>query len=66
MNDKTVQQVCLQSGPTQRICWVDEKCNPGDVITLKNSDEPDRKWMVTHSYGTQKLMHINRGWNNNI
>jgi hypothetical protein len=48
MNEQ--QQVWLVSGSTERMCWVDKTVKLGDFITLKNSDEPERQWLVTNLY----------------
>lgn len=46
-------QVALKSGTTHRLCWVPAICKKGDVITLKNSEQPDREWVVLEvHYGT--------------
>ena len=59
--------VDLKSANTHRTCWVDKKVKPGDVITLKDSDEPVRKWEViwvgdvprtTHALGNQRGWHV--------
>lgn len=36
----------LTSGTTERSCWVDREVKVGDMITLKNSGEPERWWKV--------------------
>jgi hypothetical protein len=53
----------LKDGSTRRSCWVDKRVNVGDRITLKDSDEPERLWTVTHACGSQMLSRdITRGW----
>lgn len=39
----------------------------GNWITLKDSDDPDKLWLVTHVYDTKRDKNsIPRGWDNNI
>ena len=59
------QQVALQSG-NSRITVVlkwKKKLSQGDVVTLSDSEEPERRWVVLRAY---KIPFVNRGWNNNI
>jgi len=41
-------QVALESGTSRLTCWIDgdRKVRVGNVITLKNSDDPSRRWLV--------------------
>jgi hypothetical protein len=41
-----VVQVQLQSGTTVRTCWLSPRVRPGDRVTLKNSEDPERWWTV--------------------
>ena len=61
-----VKQAELASGETRRICWLEDRYTIGDSVTLKNSDEPDRLWLVLDTFGRTELQSIPRGWNNNI
>jgi hypothetical protein len=62
-----VIQVQLVSGSTHLTCWVEAKVGCGNIITLKNSDEPERLWSVKAiDSGPVELDSVNRGWNNNI
>jgi hypothetical protein len=62
----TVVQVDLRSGTSVLTCWVEPKVKPGDRITLKDSDEPQRLWGVVRVGPPQAASSINRAWNNNI
>lgn len=44
--EKVLYQVRLRDGDTELTCWVDKKVVPGNRITLKNSEAPDRWWQV--------------------
>jgi len=47
MKAKLVVQVKLQDGETQRVCLIDNaKVRRGSKITLKNSEDPKRRWLV--------------------
>lgn len=61
-----VRQMTLRSGSTWLTCWLEDKAAVGQLVTLKNSDEPDRLWEVVDKYAVTALSSINRGWNNNI
>lgn len=47
MAPRTLVQVRLRSGSTELTCWTDAVCKQGDIITLRDSDEPERAWLVT-------------------
>ena len=64
--DTLVVQAQLRSGTTHRTAWIEPKAKVGDQITLKNSEEPDRRWDVMHLSEPQRAGDINHGWNNNI
>jgi hypothetical protein len=60
-------QATLRSGKTVRTCWVRDIIQKGNEITLKNSEEPGRRWSVTFiGARVEDLGEVNRGWNNNI
>jgi hypothetical protein len=40
--------VMLTDGPTRRHCWVNKHVKVGDKLTLKDSEEPDRMWLVEY------------------
>lgn len=53
-------QVRLRAGDTERTCWVDRSVRVGQLITLKDSDQPDLLWQVLEvSTGTAPP---ERGW----
>jgi hypothetical protein len=61
VSDARQVQVRLCSGATERTCWVDRPgLRTGQVITLKNSEDPDQRWTVLNVYteGTPP----DRGW----
>jgi hypothetical protein len=62
-----VQEVRLRSGSAVRACWVPASVREGNIITLKNSEDPVRSWEVTWA-GTdlRDPAGFHRGWNNNI
>ena len=56
-------QVKLESGTTQLTCWLNlegKKIKRGDVVTLKDSDEPEREWTVLGVY--KDFPPPERGW----
>lgn len=61
-----VQQMLLASGTQRLMAWIEPKAKPGDLVTLKNSDDPGQWWKVLDSFGVCEVSSINRGWNNNI
>jgi hypothetical protein len=61
------QQVELKSGTLTMVTWVEaNKVKVGNVITLKNFDDPDREWRVMSVGEAKDSSEIYRGWNNNI
>ena len=58
-------QVALESGTTRLTCWVDgdRKVRVGNVITLKNSDEPARRWVVRTLSEPRPATTIHTDWN---
>jgi hypothetical protein len=52
-------QVRLRRGVTEQTCWVDKPVRAGNLITLKNSVEPEWLWEVTEVYGGKPP---ERGW----
>jgi hypothetical protein len=64
---ETVVQVDLVSGESRRTCWVDPRPRLlGKEITLKDSDEPDRRWTVTRVGGEALRSSLKTDWHNNI
>lgn len=61
-----VRQMDLASGDSRMTVWLEDRATPGDFVTLKNSDDPLRRWRVLDTFGACELSSINRGWNNNI
>ena len=62
-----VVQVRLLSGVTHMTAWVEDKIKVGNLITLKDSDNPSRRWeVVSVDSDPVEQSSINRGWNNNI
>lgn len=55
-------QVDLRSGDRLLTCWVEPKVKVGDSITLKDTDEPERLWLVLRVGIEQKATDIKRGW----
>jgi hypothetical protein len=53
-------QVKLKSGDTELTCWVNKQVKKGDVITLKDSETPDREWTVLGVY--KDFPQPQRGW----
>ena len=48
MKAKLVVQVRLRSGTAERTCFIDNaKVRVGSKVTLKNSEDPKRRWEVT-------------------
>ncbi len=63
---KTLVQATLRSGDTWRTCWVEDRVHAGDQITLKNSEEPARRWDVMAVSQPRASTDIRWGWHNNI
>jgi hypothetical protein len=60
-------QVHLRSGTTVRTCWIEARVRSGDQVTLKNSEDPGRRWDVVRvEPGRKAVSEINRGWSNSI
>jgi hypothetical protein len=55
-------QVQLVSNKAVRTCWVEDKVKVGNEITLKNSDEPDRRWKVTSVSLPRERNEIRSDW----
>lgn len=41
-------QVRLRSGATVLTCWVPDRVRPGNWITLRDGEDEQRLWEVTH------------------
>jgi hypothetical protein len=55
--------VTLKHGSTVRNCWVDKKVEVGNLITLKNSEEPDQQWRVMwRSEQARDKAVLGQGW----
>lgn len=59
-------QADLRSGASVRTCWLEDRIRPGDSVTLKNSEDPQRWWDVVRTGSPQPAETINRGWHNDI
>lgn len=59
-------QAFLRSGTTVRTCWIEPRVKVGDEITLKNSEDPGRRWAVLATGTPRPADQINHGWSNNI
>jgi hypothetical protein len=58
---KLLVQVKLRSGTTERTCWIDNAdVKTGYEITLKNSEEPGRRWRVITV--STEAVPPERGW----
>jgi hypothetical protein len=53
-------QARLRSGDTELTCWVDRSVRAGQMITLKDSENPDRLWLVTEV--SESAVPPERGW----
>ena len=63
--DDRMYFVELVSGTTSRLCWVDRKVRVGSEITLKDSEDPDRRWRVSQRYARSRTtveLGSQRGW----
>ena len=56
-------QVDLRSDDRLLTCWVAPKVKVGDQITLKDSEEPERRWDVLRVGEARAAGDIKRGWN---
>ena len=60
---KLVVQVKLRDGTTERVCFVDNaKVKPGSKVTLKNSEDPKRRWEVVRVFEGIAADSINSDW----
>ena len=61
----TVVQVVLQSERSHRTCWLDtsKKFQVGDELTLKNSEEPERRWRVNTIGEPKDASEVRTDWN---
>jgi hypothetical protein len=59
-------QVDLRSDNRFLTCWIAPRVAVGDQVTLKDSDEPARRWDVLRVGVPMAATEIKRGWNNNI
>lgn len=53
-------QVRLRAGDAERTCWVDRTVRAGQMITLKDSENPELLWLVTDVSTTATPPE--RGW----
>lgn len=60
-----VVQVDLRNGSNLMTCWVEPKVKVGNLVTLKDTDEPSRLWEVLRVGREHERSDIKRGWNNN-
>lgn len=59
-------QVELQSGTSRRTCWLEPRIRVGNEVTLKNSEEPTRRWKVLSVGDAAPRESIHTDWHNNI
>lgn len=51
MRDMKLQQYVLESDGLKMTTWLESgRCKVGQYVTLKDTNEPKRKWKVTKSY----------------
>jgi len=63
MKAKLLVQVRLQSGDTVRTCFIDNaKVKTGSKVTLKNSEDPKRRWEVLEVYSEIPADQIHTDW----
>lgn len=57
-------QVRLESGSSQRVCWVDttKRFRVGDAITLKRSEDDVRRWTVLSISAPRDAGNIQTDW----
>lgn len=62
--EKLMYQCRLESGNAVMIVWLsDEKSfKVGDFVTLKDSDEPQRKWKVTTKGKGHPISDVKQKW----
>lgn len=61
-----LQQAFLRSGTTVRTAWIGLKAKAGDQVTLKNSEDPHRRWNVVAVYARMPADQLHTDWHNNI
>lgn len=60
---KLLVQVKLRDGETERVCFIDNaKVKIGSKVTLKNSDEPKRRWLVLEKYSEIPADQVHTDW----
>jgi hypothetical protein len=57
-------QARLQSDDAIQTAWLDSKkrIKVGDVVTLKDSDDPKRPWKVLELYGSTTKDKLHTDW----
>lgn len=62
---RMVRQAHLSSGTTRRTCWVPVEKRPtvGCLVTLRNSEEPERLWTVLSLSEPKDAALIHDDWN---
>jgi hypothetical protein len=60
---KLLVQAKLQDGETERVCWIDNaKVKKGSKVTLKNSENPKRRWLVLEVHSEIPADQIHSDW----
>lgn len=49
-----------------RHCWLDQKVQPGKIVTLKKDTVAGTKWRVNHVYDIALSEPPRQDWHNNI
>ena len=63
MKAKLVVQVRLRDGDTERTCWIDEaRVRVGSKVTLKNPEDPKRRWEITEIFEAKDPAVIHSDW----
>ena len=60
------RQVDLRSDNRFLTCWIAPRVAVRDQVTLKDSDEPARRWDVLRVGVPAASTQIRRGWNNDV
>ncbi len=63
MKAKLLVQVKLRDGETERVRFIDNaKVKKGSKVTLKNSEDPKRRWLVLDVYSEIPADQIHSDW----
>ena len=58
-------QYMLKSQSRSKLTWLEKKLKSGDMVTLKDSEDPEEWWIVLERYDTEMdKANIKNQWSN--